>query len=96
VIGISDSLTVPFSLAAGLSGAIEMGLDGYMAVRTDPERFVSERAREERETEEIPKREAAEVADGLRLDGLEADKVETIVNSIKAVVFGFGQGQELS
>jgi vacuolar iron transporter family protein len=103
VIGMSDGLTVPFALAAGLSGAVEssgiiviaglaevaagaiaMGLGGYLAARTDAEHFASERAREERETEEMPEQEAAEVADVLRSYGLEADKVTAVVNSICA------------
>ena len=103
VIGMSDGLTVPFALAAGLSGAVEasgiiitaglaevaagaiaMGLGGYLAARTDAEHFASERAREERETEEMPEEEAAEVAAVLRSYGLEKDKVETVVNSIRA------------
>ena len=103
VIGMSDGLTVPFALAAGLSGAVEatgiiitaglaevaagaiaMGLGGYLAARTDAEHFASERAREEKETEEMPEVEAAEVAAVLRSYGLEADKVESVVNSIRA------------
>ena len=103
VIGMSDGLTVPFALAAGLSGAVEatgiiitaglaevaagaiaMGLGGYLAARTDAEHFDSERAREERETEEMPEKEAAEVADVLRSYGLEDDKVEAVVTSIRA------------
>ena len=103
VIGMSDGLTVPFALAAGLSGAvaatgiiitaglaevaagaIAMGLGGYLAARTDAEHFASERAREEKETGEMPDEEAAEVAAVLRSYGLEADKVETVVNSIRA------------
>jgi vacuolar iron transporter family protein len=103
VIGMSDGLTVPFALAAGLSGAVEssgiivvaglaevaagaiaMGLGGYLAARTDAEHFASERAREERETEEMPEQEAAEVADVLRSYGLEDDKVKSVVNSICA------------
>ena len=103
VIGMSDGLTVPFALAAGLSGAIEssaiivtaglaevaagaiaMGLGGYLAARTDAEHYVSERAREEKETEEMPEKEAAEVADVLRSYGLEEDKVTAVVNSIRA------------
>ena len=99
VIGMSDGLTVPFALAAGLSGAVDsssiiitaglaevaagaiaMGLGGYLAARTDAEHFVSERAREERETEEMPEQEAAEVADVFRSYGLEDDKVATVVN----------------
>ena len=103
VIGMSDGLTVPFALAAGLSGAVDstaiiitaglaevaagaiaMGLGGYLAARTDAEHFASERAREERETEEMPEKEAAEVADVLRSYGLEDDKVEAVVTSIRA------------
>src|SRR5262245_13360367 len=82
VIGMSDGLTVPFALAAGLSGAVEstrvvitaglaeiaagsiaMGLGGYLAARTDAEHYVSERARETRETIEIPEEEKREVAE---------------------------------
>lgn len=103
VIGMSDGLTVPFALAAGLSGAVEssgiivtaglaevaagaiaMGLGGYLAARTDAEHFISERAREEREVDELPEVEAAEVANVLRTYGLEDDKVTSVVNSIRA------------
>jgi VIT1/CCC1 family predicted Fe2+/Mn2+ transporter len=103
VIGMADGLTVPFALAAGLSGAVEssriivtaglaevaagaiaMGLGGYLAARTDAEHFVSERAREEHEAEEMPEKEAAEVADVLRSYGLDEDKVAMVVNSIRA------------
>src|SRR5213082_2860852 len=103
VIGMSDGLTVPFALAAGLSGApqqtwititaglaevaagaIAMGLVGYLAARTDAEHYASERAREERETVEMPEEEAAEVAVVLRSYGLEDDKVAAVVNSIRA------------
>jgi VIT1/CCC1 family predicted Fe2+/Mn2+ transporter len=104
VIGMSDGLTVPFALAAGLSGAVEasatgliitaglaevaagaiaMGLGGYLAARTDAEHFVSERAREEQETEEMPEKEAAEVADVLRSYGLGDEMVTSVVNSIR-------------
>src|SRR5450755_610181 len=105
VIGMSDGLTVPFALAAGLSGAVEatetgiiitaglaevaagaiaMGLGGYLAARTDAEHFASERAREERETTEMPEAEAAEVADVFRSYGLNDDAVTTVVNAIRA------------
>ena len=103
VIGMSDGLTVPFALAAGLSGAVEasgiiitaglaevaagaiaMGLGGYLAARTDAEHYASERAREERETQDMPETEAAEVADVLRSYGLEEDKAAAVVNSIRA------------
>src|ERR1700721_646038 len=89
VIGMSDGLTVPFALAAGLSGAVEAtgiiitaglaeiaagsiarGLGGYLAARTDAEHYASEKAREERETHELPDVEAAEVAAVFRGYGL--------------------------
>src|SRR5690242_234177 len=76
VIGMSDGLTVPFALAAGLSGtvasttiivvaglaeiaagSIAMGLGGYLAARTDRDHYESERAREYRETIELPEKE---------------------------------------
>jgi VIT1/CCC1 family predicted Fe2+/Mn2+ transporter len=82
VIGMSDGLTVPFALAAGLSGAVNstrivitaglaeiaagsiaMGLGGYLAARTDAEHYASERAREGRETIDIPEEEKREVAE---------------------------------
>src|SRR5437660_12135916 len=80
VIGMADGLTVPFALAAGLSGAvaatriivvaglaeiaagsIAMGLGGYLAAKSDADHYASERAREEREVQEIPEAEAREV-----------------------------------
>jgi VIT1/CCC1 family predicted Fe2+/Mn2+ transporter len=103
VIGMSDGLTVPFALAAGLSGAVEatsviitaglaevaagaiaMGLGGYLAARTDAEHYASERAREERETAEMPDEEAAEVAAILRSYGLTDDVAASVVNAIRA------------
>jgi vacuolar iron transporter family protein len=103
VIGMSDGLTVPFALAAGLSGAVDstgliitaglaevaagaiaMGLGGYLAARTDAEHFTTERAREERETQEIPDAEAAEVAKVFRGYGLPEDMVTAAVSAIRS------------
>lgn len=89
VIGMSDGLTVPFALAAGLSGAVDstrvvitaglaeiaagsiaMGLGGYLAARTDAEHYASERARETKETIEIPEEERREVAEVFQHYGL--------------------------
>jgi VIT1/CCC1 family predicted Fe2+/Mn2+ transporter len=91
VIGMADGLTVPFALAAGLSGAVDstrvvitaglaeiaagsiaMGLGGYLAARTDAEHYASERAREVRETIEIPEEEKREVAELFEGYGLSA------------------------
>ncbi len=103
VIGMSDGLTVPFALAAGLSGAvastgiiitagmaeiaagsIAMGLGGYLAAKTDMEHYASEQAREQRETEQVPEREEAEVAQVFRDYGLAEEHVAPVVAALRA------------
>jgi VIT1/CCC1 family predicted Fe2+/Mn2+ transporter len=103
VIGMSDGLTVPFALAAGLSGAvastglivtagvaeiaagsIAMGLGGFLAGKTDVEHYATERARELRETREMPERENKEVADIFRAYGLKEGLVEDVVKAISS------------
>jgi vacuolar iron transporter family protein len=103
VIGMSDGLTVPFALAAGLSGAtaatsiivtagfaeiaagaIAMGLGGYLAARTDEEHYASEKAREDRETLELPEEEAKEVAAIFRSYGLNEDHVQAVVEAVRS------------
>jgi VIT1/CCC1 family predicted Fe2+/Mn2+ transporter len=101
VIGMSDGLTVPFALAAGLTGAVDtttiiitagiaeiaagsiaMGLGGYLAGKTDVEHFETERAREIRETVEVPEKEKEEVATIFRGFGLEDETVNKVVAAI--------------
>ncbi|HTS60776.1 MAG TPA: VIT1/CCC1 transporter family protein [Candidatus Acidoferrales bacterium] len=104
VIGMSDGLTVPFALAAGLTGtaaatsklvviaglaeiaagSIAMGLGGYLAARTDREHYESERAREVRETVELPEKERDEVADVFRSYGMREEEITPVVNAIAA------------
>ena len=103
VIGMSDGLTVPFALAAGLSGAVDatnviitaglaevaagsiaMGLGGYLAAKTDAEHYATERATEERETLEIPEKEAEEVAEVFRSYGLDEPTVQAVVAGIRS------------
>jgi VIT1/CCC1 family predicted Fe2+/Mn2+ transporter len=104
VIGMSDGLTVPFALAAGLTGtvaatsklvviaglaeiaagSIAMGLGGYLAARTDREHYQSERAREMRETVELPDKERDEVADVFRGYGMSEHEITPVVNAIAA------------
>ncbi len=103
VIGMADGLTVPFALAAGLSGAVDataiiitaglaevaagsiaMGLGGYLAAKTDAEHYESERARELRETVEMPGEEEAEVASIFRGYGLNEDSVDAVVKAIRS------------
>jgi vacuolar iron transporter family protein len=102
VIGMADGLTVPFALAAGLSGAvastgiivtaglaevaagsIAMGLGGYLAARTDRDHYESERAREIRETVELPEKEADEVADIFRGYGMSEKDIAPVVAAIR-------------
>jgi vacuolar iron transporter family protein len=101
VIGMSDGLTVPFALAAGLSGtgqstaivviaglaeiaagSIAMGLGGYLAARTDRDHYLSERARELRETVELPDKETEEVADVFRGYGMPEEELKPVVAAI--------------
>ena len=103
VIGMSDGLTVPFALAAGLSGAVDstaiivtagfaeiaagsiaMGLGGFLAGKTDVEHYQTERARELRETHELPEVEAEEVAAIFRSYGLPDEVVDNVVRAISA------------
>jgi len=104
VIGMSDGLTVPFALAAGLTGtvaatsklvviaglaeiaagSIAMGLGGYLAARTDREHYESERAREVRETVELPDKERDEVAEVFRSYGMLEHEITPVVNAIAA------------
>ena len=103
VIGMSDGLTVPFALAAGLSGtvasttivvvaglaeiaagSIAMGLGGYLAARTDRDHYESERAREYRETVELPEKETEEVAEVFRGYGMTEEEIAPVVRAISA------------
>jgi len=103
VIGMSDGLTVPFALAAGISGAIasshivvtagiaelaaggiSMGLGGFLAARTDVEHYDSEERREEREVDEVPAVERAEVVSILRDYGLSDEDARKVTAGVTA------------
>ena len=104
VIGMADGLTVPFALAAGLTGtaaatsklvviaglaeiaagSIAMGLGGYLAARTDRDHYASERARELRETVELPQKERDEVAEVFRGFGMTEQNIAPVVAAISA------------
>jgi predicted membrane protein (TIGR00267 family) len=106
VIGMADGLTVPFALAAGLSGtvastavvviaglaeiaagSIAMGLGGYLAARTDRDHYLAERAREIRETVEIPEKEHEEVAEVFR--GFEEPDPQRARNSAVTIALSY-------
>lgn len=101
VLGVADGLTVPFALAAGVTGAvaasgivltagmaeivagaISMGLGGYLAARSEAQRYAREYARELRETHEIPGEEKAEVAQILHGYGVREPVLTRVVNEI--------------
>ncbi len=90
VIGMSDGLTVPFALAAGLSaglaeiaaGSIAMGLGGYLAARSDAEHYASERNREQREISEKTEAEKQEIRDIFASYGLTAEESKPIVEAL--------------
>jgi VIT1/CCC1 family predicted Fe2+/Mn2+ transporter len=103
ILGMSDGLTVPFALAAGLAaafsnnmavvigglaeiiaGAISMGLGGFLAAQSQVEHYMSELAREERETEETPGEERAEVWRIFRGYGLRGDALERATDAVTA------------
>ncbi len=61
-----------------------MGLGGYLAARTDEEHYASEKAREDRETLELPEEEAREVAAIFRSYGLDEDHVHAVVEAVRS------------
>ncbi|KAI9344733.1 Ccc1 family [Pilaira anomala] len=102
IIGLSDGLTVPFALAAGLaslgsskiviyggaaelvSGAISMGLGGYLAARSEIDHYKTERQREQREVEECPQDEEDEIVEILEPYGLDRDTIQPLIEKLKA------------
>ncbi len=101
IIGMSDGLTVPFALTAGLSslgstkivitggfaelisGAISMGLGGYLAAQSEREYFNSERKREQMEVETIPDEEGREVEGLLMEYGITKESCAAVVADLK-------------
>ncbi|MGH7141788.1 MAG: VIT1/CCC1 transporter family protein [Minisyncoccia bacterium] len=65
------------------AGSISMGLGGYLAARTDAEHYAAERAREEREVEDVPEEEEREVVQALAGYGLSTAEGEAVAHSLK-------------
>lgn len=78
----STGLIVTAGLAEIAAGAIAMGLGGYQAARTDAEHYQTERAREERETREMPREEVEEVATVFREFGLPDEQMKPVLKAI--------------
>ncbi|KAI9251234.1 VIT family-domain-containing protein [Sporodiniella umbellata] len=127
ILGLSDGLTVPFALAAGLSslgdsrivlfgglagkryirrsrwfahlvyselvsGAISMGLGGYLAAKSEAEHYETEREREAREVQLYPEEEEEEIIELFEPYGLDRQSMEPMMirfrqNSEKFVDF---------
>ena len=101
IIGMSDGLTVPFALAAGLAGAIaqsnvvlvgglaelaaggiSMGLGGFLAAKSEADKYQAELLREEQEVRESPEEEIKEVTEILKGYGLQGEALTAAVKSI--------------
>jgi len=78
----STAVIVTAGLAEIAAGAIAMGLGGYQAARTDAEHYEAEKAREERETREVPRIEVEEVASVFRRYGLTEEQIWPILKGI--------------
>lgn len=78
-----SGIVLTAGLAEIVAGAIAMGLGGYLAARTELDHYHSERRREEREIEELPDHEAAEVVGILREYGLEIAEAERVVGALR-------------
>jgi VIT1/CCC1 family predicted Fe2+/Mn2+ transporter len=81
VIGMSDGLTVPFALAAGLTGAIAQSR--LIVTAGFAEIYAHEVAREQDEITRIPEAEAKEVADIFRSYGLSDGESSSVVQSLR-------------
>lgn len=101
VIGMSDGLTVPFALAAGLSGAVSsnsiiiiagiagiaagsiaMGLGGYLAGKTEIDRYRTELKREYGEVEKVPEKEKQEIREFFSNIGLSEEMQQKAAEEI--------------
>nr|UJH94616.1 Ccc1 [Starmerella bombicola] len=100
IIGLSDGLTVPFALTAGLSslgnsklvitggmaelvsGAISMGLGGFLAAKSEKEFFHSQLAKENADYEN-PSDAQVRIAEALSEFKLSGDTLAAIANDIE-------------
>ncbi|OAY75321.1 Vacuolar iron transporter 1.1 [Ananas comosus] len=96
IMGVSDGLTVPFALAAGLSGAdapsalvlaagaAEFFTRGrYLAAKSEADHYMREMKREQEEIINVPDTEAAEIGEILSEYGLEPHEYGPVVNALR-------------
>src|SRR6266576_1022967 len=84
VIGMADGLTVPFALAAGLSGAVAQAGIVVTAglAESAAEHYAAEKRREEQEVREVPREEMKEVADVFRHYGIAEEHIHPVVEAL--------------
>jgi VIT1/CCC1 family predicted Fe2+/Mn2+ transporter len=80
----STKVIVTAGLAEIVAGAIAMGLGGYLAARTDAEHYGSERARENREIDNLREKEVQEVTEIFQGYGLQGHELTTVVTAVTA------------
>lgn len=78
----TTAIVITGGLAEIAAGSIAMGLGGYLAARTDAEHYASELKREFDETENVPEKEADEVAEAFRGFGLTDQQLAPLVTAI--------------
>lgn len=66
------------------SGAISMGLGGYLAAKSEIEHYKTERLREEREVEECPQDEEEEIVEILEPYGLDRQTLQPLIEKLKS------------
>ena len=73
-------------MAEIVAGSIAMGLGGYLAGKTDIKHYATQRVRELRETEQIPQRQAEEVADIFRHYKLSDEQIAPLVTTLRPIL----------
>src|SRR6185437_9970632 len=65
------------------AGSISMGLGGYLAAKSDADHYANERAREEREVDQMPEEEANEVQEIFQMYGLEQKESKAVTDALR-------------
>lgn len=119
IIGLSDGLTVPFALTAGLSslgdsklvitggmaelvsGAISMGLGGFLAARSESDYYKSEVRKEKQQFFDSPELLGDEIYDIMEEVGASEDTIELFIRDLEKspkqmidFIIRFGRGLE--
>ncbi|CEP17276.1 hypothetical protein [Parasitella parasitica] len=80
----SSKIVIYGGAAELVSGAISMGLGGYLAARSEIDHYRTERQREEREVEECPQDEEDEIVDILEPYGLDRETIQPLIEKLRS------------